>query len=121
MTATNPIVFNIPLMMSRVVKVRTDAGEWIPDQNWHDSVRETFFGLLQFFASRNLLIAPSDVLSKDFSQLVLHASDLTDDGIALVRTGVVNRWLGSFDRNPTKSKTNYTILDKALQKVAGSA
>jgi hypothetical protein len=111
----------MPLTMSRVVRLRTGSGEWIPDPNWHGDVRETLFSLLQFFASRNLLAAAGDVLAKDFDQLVLRQADLTDQGIALIRTGAVDRWLGSFDKRPTKSKADYSILDKALRNAAGSA
>ena len=121
MTTKSPLVFDMPMTMSRVVRLRTDAGEWISDPHWHGSVRETLFSLLQFFVSRNLLVSPVEVLAKDFDQLVLRQVDLTDQGIALIKSGAVDRWLGSFDRSPTKPKGNYAILDKALQKVAGSA
>ena len=111
----------MPSTMSRVVKLRTENGEWIQDPTWHQSVRETLLGLLRFFESRQLLRSPDEVLSIDFDKLTLRHSDLTEAGIALVKSRAVDRWLASFDRSPAKSKSNYTILDKALQKIAGSA
>jgi hypothetical protein len=121
MSQQDSLVFDVPLTMSRSVVLKTETGAWVPDPHWHQNVRATLHALLGFLISRQLLVNPASVLAQDFDQLVLRQSDLNEAGIALHRSGAIYRWLGSFDRSPNKSKTNYTMLDKALAKLAGAA
>lgn len=115
-SANNWILIDMPLLMGRSVVIRNDNGELVPDPTWHEQVTALYRSLISFLISEGL-IESSVRLPDEIARVILRENDLTEVGLEFWRTGVVSNWLGSFDRSPHKSVTNFKQMERALSKV----
>lgn len=107
---------NMPLIMGRRVLVSDEQGQMVPDLTWHDNVLTLYASLIGFLRQKKL-IDPSANIAEDVASIVLREGDLTAIGRAFWSTGVVGKWLGSFDRSPGKDVRDHKQLERALAKI----
>jgi len=68
--------------------------------------------MVMFFRDHGLLARE---VPKDISRLVLLFSDFTEDGQQLIKSGVPDKWLASFDRNPEKPSADVSLMVRKLK------
>jgi hypothetical protein len=107
---------NMPLIMGRRVLIRDEHGQMVPDPKWHADVKTLYASLVDYLVQKKL-IDPSVQVAEDIASVVLREGDLTDSGRVFWHTGVVAKWLGSFDRSPHKDVRDYTQLERVLAKI----
>lgn len=114
------IVYNMPQMLKRQVMKwdSSDPPNRERDDNWYMSVREKMSKLFEFFETHSLLLLPERLPQVD--QVVLRFSDFSTLGQKFLKSGVPDKWLGSFDRPGSKKKpSDVTYLEKQLAKIRG--
>jgi hypothetical protein len=114
---TDVTIINMPLLLGRRVLVRNFSGEMVPDRTWHESIKRYYAGLYQFLREEGLLAPHVADNEEPLEELVMKMSDLNSNGQRLWRSGAVNRWLGSFDRMPKRSESDFRILKTALRRI----
>lgn len=112
------ILINMMTLLGRNVLIKEDDGSFREDCSWHEHTKRVYDSLFRYLHARSLL--SSDLDLTNLEAIVLTEADLTSAGLSLWKSGAVYRWLGSFDRSPTKELTNYDILDVALGKARSS-
>lgn len=112
----NRTLLNVPFILTTRVLIQNQHGQMVPDATWHDRVRILYRSLIDYMLNQNL-IHPSVQLPDDISSVVLRTNDLTEVGLEFWKSGAVDRWLGSFDRSPNKSVTNYTQLERSFARI----
>ena len=70
--------------------------------------------LVSFFRDNRLLNVEVD---SDISNLVLHFNDFTEEGKQFVKSGAPDKWLASFDRDPTKPSADVSYLERQLKRL----
>lgn len=84
-----------------------------------DEARPEFWFLVKFLQDKGLvrreLARSIEDITEEFS---LYSSDLTDDGLKLLRTAY-SKWLRRIDRGMSPSDT--TLLERELSKMSGKA
>jgi hypothetical protein len=85
------------------------------NEHRRDQIVEHFFQLTKFLQDNHLvrhrLMETRDDITDDFS---LSSSDLTDEGLALMRAGY-DKWLGKVDNGMDPS--DVSLLEKALNRI----
>lgn len=85
-----------------------------------DEVVEMFWVFHEFLRSNGLLshVLATSRVEVDDDEFAIQSTDLTAEGLAVVREGY-DRWCKALDRGTPPSKT--TILERALVKVRSAA
>lgn len=111
-------VFNVPLMLSRVVEKRDENGTWVRDESWYENIRKIYFSLFEFLQGEGLLHRSLVASLPDVDSVVVKLSDLTDLGKKFIKAGIASKWMTSFDRpNSKKNFSNTDYLRKNLLKL----
>jgi len=85
-------------------------------RNSHKEIANYFFALINFLQKNSLttrhLASSESEIGEDFE---IRASDLTEEGLKLIKAGMA-KWLKRFNGRPMK-QSDMVVLEKALQKV----
>lgn len=80
-----------------MVRSFDEKGREIPDDgSWHRRVSESEFVLAGFLQKKELIAADVAVTRRE--DLVIRFSQLTPLGQAFIKSGAIDRWMGSLDR-----------------------
>lgn len=106
---------NVPALLSRKTWVISEeaGGDLIEDPSWNRRLADRLIALVMFFQDHKLLKIEVD---GDITNLVLNFSDFTEEGRRFVKSGAPDRWLASFDRDPTKSSSDVSYLVRKLKR-----
>jgi hypothetical protein len=102
-----------PFVVFKVSWLTNTPGE----EDRRDEIVEHFYCVTKFLQDNALMVRPlmssKDDLTDDFT---LSSSDLTEDGLAVMRAAY-HKWLTKVDNGMPPQDT--TLLEKALKKVRG--
>jgi hypothetical protein len=107
---------NIPALLGRKAWLAVGAEKegLTEDLTWRERFAARLFNLVLFFRNNGLL--KIDV-PQDISNFVLRFSDFTEEGQRFIKSGAPDKWLASFDRDPTKSSEDVSYLTRRLASV----
>jgi len=107
---------NIPALLERKAWIAAGSQDnaLVEDSGWTKRLSERLSSLVFFFRSQGLL---KNNVREDISDLVLCFSDFTDEGKQLIKSGAPDKWLASFDSNPTKSSSDVSYLSRKLEAI----
>jgi len=89
-------------------------GDLLEDAGWISRVSDRLSSLVFFFRDHGLLNVD---VGSDISKLVLCFSDFSEDGKRFIKSGAPDKWLASFDRDPTKSCSDVSYLERQLKRI----
>jgi hypothetical protein len=113
--ASDRILLNVPQILSSGASRISEDGSFVPDEDLGIEMKRRLGGLVEYLLSRGL-VRDVNLVTGDLAALVLRVSDVTAQGQELWSSGVVYRWLGSFDRSPNKPIDDFKMLDRVLNK-----
>jgi hypothetical protein len=105
---------NVPALLARKAWATSADGELVEDLQWPKRLSERLFTLVRFFRENGLLESQPD---PDISRLVLYFFDFTEQGRRFIRSGAPDKWLASFDKDPSKSSDDDSYLVRSLRRL----
>lgn len=94
-----------------------DPDKWIRDGEWYQMTKEINRSLYKFFQDNHLI--ERGLWDNPIEEVVLKLSDFNQLGKNLIRSGAVDKWLGSFDRPGSKKAfSDVRYLEKALLNIS---
>lgn len=111
---------NVPALLGRKAWAvsQTGDGGLVEDAGWTGRLSERLSQLVLFFRNHGLLNVE---VGSDISELVLCFSDFTEVGKRFIKSGAPDKWLASFDRDPTKPCADVSYLERQLTRIRKQA
>lgn len=118
MTESDYIYLNVPALLRRKALTESSNGKLVEDEDWSNRFKDRLFYLVKFFQDSDLLASRID---DDISHAVIKFSHFNGKGRKFIESGAPDRWLASFDRNPSKPPSDVSYMTKRLISLADTA